>query len=626
MVMAIRTLTRVFTKLTLGRPTLTRELVTPHLPAFFGALANAVTSPRGDDRVTACAWEALRDCVCAHPVTFRPFVGKTRAAALTVLDGRGVASETERAVRELAVALHLCGPAPGTGGNLEGARKAHAPANEWVVLFHATVARLHAALDVLLEPVLEEHREGDRQDASEEAEMETPVLADRVNMLLRSVGSFFTVSTGQQPQIPLGSLMGAVSRILSVSTDPASTAHNPAIEKSSRELLFSFLPEIHAQTVDLVDTVANRLQSVLLPLVPSLLGHTVALCGQEGYSANLKVSVYNLTSTLLALAGPALGKDTTLCLTPLLQTCCADLLAPRTPARAPTAAGPAQKKQKTKTIAHADSLLSATPAAPKFIPPGLPVAAGNLLATALSKLPAHHIRAELRVLLERTAILTGNKPALLAAVLFPSTAAERPGTVPFLVGAGVDAAVEALVRPRMPVVWTGPSREEVLKALHEEAEAEEADAEDEEGERRTHKRRRASPPTATATTTYPTTTTTTTTTTTRATATAAAPRHQQQQFFSHHPLPLPPQRSVAAGISPDKPAALPSSQPVPPAMAAAMMYPTLRQVASSSTAAEASPVKMSLTEVKEEEAQDRASDDEMFSVPGIDMGDSSDDG
>lgn len=612
--MVIRTLTRVFTKLTLDRPTLTRELVTPHLPTFFGVLVGTVTSGKGDERVTACAWEALRDCVIAHPVTFRPFVGKTKVVARTFLDGRGaVTPETERVVRELMVALHLCGPAPGSGGNQESGRKANAPANEWTVLFDATVARLHTALDVLFEPVLEEYREGGRQDGSEEAEMETAVLVDRVKLLLRSVGSFFTVSTNQQPQIPLGSLMDAVSRILSVSTDPSLTEHNPAIEKSRRELLFSLLPGIHAQTMDIMDAVANRLQSALILFIPSLLGHAVALCGQEGYSADLKVAIYNLTSTLLAIAGPALGKDITIYLAPLLQNCCADLLASRTPLRTPTTTAPAQKKQKTKTTTHADSLLSTTPAAPRFTPSGLPAAAGHLLTTALSKLPAHHIRAELRVRLERTAILTGNKSALLAAVLFPRAAAERPGTVPFLVGAGVDAAVEALVRPRMPVVWTAPSKEDVLKALVEEAEAEELEAGDEEmeedgeEEQRTHKRPRVSPPTATA---YP--------------ITAAAPQHQQQPFFSH-PLQLPPQQPVAVGISSDdKPAALPSSQPVPPA-AATTEYPTLPQVPAATTT-EVSTIKMSfIEEVQEEEDEGEGSDAEMFSVPGIDMGDSSDD-
>ncbi|KAI5842709.1 rRNA processing/ribosome biogenesis-domain-containing protein, partial [Tricharina praecox] len=477
-VMLIRTLARVFTKLTLDRPTLTRELVTPHLPAFFGALVVAVTTPRGDDSVTACAWEALRDSVQAHPVTFRPFVGKTKVAVKALLDGRCVEQEMERVVRELVVALHLCGPAPGSGGHQEGGRKVNAPAMEWTALFNAAVARLHSALDVLFEPVLEEYREGDRQSGGEEAEREIPVLADRVGLLLRSVGSFFTVSTGQQPQIPLGSLMNAVSRILSVSTDPASTEHNPAIEKSQRELLFSLFPAIHAQTFDMVDTVVNRLQSVVIPFVPSLLGHAVALCGKEGYNADLKVSIYNVTSTLLTLAGPALDKESTLYLTPLLQTCCTDLLAPRAAARTAPTTAPAHKKQKTNSTTHADSLLSTTPAAPKFTPPGLPTAAGVLLTTALSKLPSQHIRAELRVQLERTAILTGNRAALLAAVLFPRAAAERPGTVPFLVGAGVDAAAEALVRPRMPVVWTGPSREEVRRALEEEKEARELEMEE----------------------------------------------------------------------------------------------------------------------------------------------------
>ena len=52
-----------------------------------------------------------------------------------------------------------------------------------------------------------------------------------------------------------------------------------------------------------------------------------------------------------------------------------------------------------------------------------------------------------------------------------------------MVGAGVDATVEALVRPRLPVVWTGRTwKEEREKREEEEEEDEDEDRSDEEME------------------------------------------------------------------------------------------------------------------------------------------------
>jgi pre-rRNA-processing protein RIX1 len=606
--MLIRTLTRVFTVLTHERPTLTRELVTPHLPVFFTALI-AATEGEG------AAWEALRDVVAAHPVTFRPFVNKARAAVLKLLASGTAPEDVERNARALWVTLCLCASGKGSGSS---GGKAGAVTAEWKGLFEATIAELHAALDAVLQPVTEDYdyrHSAPNTSATTGLEPAAEGVApqtERALLLLRMLGSFFTTSMTVQPSIPVLQLIDAASRIFAVTA--ASATPNPAVERAVRESLFSLLPTLHKATLDLLDTLSRRLQSALLPFVPALLEQAAYIVSETPTSADVKVAAYTLTTTLLSLAGPALGKATVASIHPTISSACDDLL-PRP--RVPVVAGAGKKGGKTT---HADSFLSSTTAA-LFAPSGLPDAAGKLLASALAKLPPLHTRAELRAKMERTAVLTGNKDALLAAVLFPRPAA-RVGLLPHLVAAGVDVATEGLVKPRLPVVWTGPTKEELRRQMEEEREEREMEEEaEEEVEERAHKRARTSSPPPPPQPTMVNT----------------------ASFFAQPPPTLAPTTSVLKedGVSPEKP------YPALPVRAASfsgregLEYPSLSQT-QTTMAAGVSPVKfgtevvgersftvgggsVTVTERKAVAVTIEEDSDEDMEIPEIDMGGSDDD-
>lgn len=439
--MALRSLTRLFTNLTSNRPNLTRELVTPHLPAVFQALLALLNS----SDLLEIALESLCSLVAAHPVTFRPFVNKTRVALLRILSS-GHSEETTRTARELWVSLHLC-------ASNKGKQHSHgnAPANEWRDTLVAVIEDAHATLDILFTPITEEYHFKPVNMTGAKLALEEDIdNFERLQLLLKMTGSFFTTPTTAQPQVPLPLVTDLAARILAV-TGSATT--NPAIERSHRELLMARLPELHATALDLLTTISSRLGSLVLPFAAGL-AEQASFVFSETPCASVRVAVYILLNSLLTLSGPSLTKPTLDSLLPVLNGLCDDLL-PLAPILA----------NKTAT---ADSLMSAM-VHTAFAPPALVPAASALLVAALSKLPPHHLRTELRAKLERTAIITGNKPALLAAVLFPRAAA-RSGVLPHLVRSGVSPEVEAVVRPRMPVVWTGPTKAEVLRQLREDEE------------------------------------------------------------------------------------------------------------------------------------------------------------
>lgn len=112
-------------------------------------------------------------------------------------------------------------------------------------------------------------------------------------------------------------------------------------------------------------------------------------------------------------------------------------------------------------------------------PTDISQAASSLLQSVLLSIPSDLLSAHVRAEIDRTLILTSDKGAMLASVLNPVPAVKGKGAgasiIPFLARGYSDAVeVEALIRPRMPVIMTAPE-------LDADADAEEDD-EDEDME------------------------------------------------------------------------------------------------------------------------------------------------
>ncbi|KAI5778524.1 rRNA processing/ribosome biogenesis-domain-containing protein [Geopyxis carbonaria] len=476
-IMVLRTLTRIFTHLTADRPTLTREIVTPHLPVVFTGLLNLVKTSTEDvdGALLATALEALRDLITAHPVTFRPFSQKVRAGLLMARVDQNV----ERLCREIYVSLHLCasnsskrGQAP-TASSEGSGKKVNAVAKEWAASISAVIDSAHNALDVVFAPVTEDYDYRNASSRSTSPDADLP--EGQPDLLLRLLKSFFILPTPAQPTIPLPKLLDLTSRIFAVT---AASQPNSAVETHLREALFFRLPSLHAAALDLLDTVCRRLQSLFLPFVPTLLEQVSFIVDEERWSADVRIAAYTLTTTLLTLAGAGLPGSSADSVHTLLTACSNELLPPPPPRSAPSKTlQKASTKSATAGTSHADFLLSNTKSA-LFSPPGATAAASALLTAALQQLPPSYLRSDTRVKLERAAILSANRTAVYAAVMAP-----RPGAkvslLPHLVGLGVDMHTEALLRPRLPVVWTGPRK--ATGDDEDEPEAED-DHEDEDGD------------------------------------------------------------------------------------------------------------------------------------------------
>ena len=166
---------------------------------------------------------------------------------------------------------------------------------------------------------------------------------------------------------------------------------------------------------------------------------------------------------ILSLAGPSLPRSSVVSLRGVIKKCCEDLL-PSSDAPIRTSTSNDKEKVKilisTKSSTNADAFARSSESIDRAKvkgPAELTAAAWELLPILLSKVPTQFVKFSLRAQMDRTAILTGHKTAMLASVLSipqgKSDGKAISSILPHLARAyGEDLEVEALLRPRMPVL------------------------------------------------------------------------------------------------------------------------------------------------------------------------------
>ncbi|KAJ5737189.1 uncharacterized protein N7483_002314 [Penicillium malachiteum] len=503
--MSMITLTRIF-HLTYQYPTLVREITTPHLPGFITAALNLVStlvkSPSGSTRKpkpnTPFMETVLQVClelVPRHPTIFRPFASQLRSLLTEILGSSSVyyPDSVMDIAEQLFASLHKCAPKDKAGAG-------------WTDDCRSTVLSIHRAADYVFRAVKEQWESVDgslvftRQKYSEELTDDgSDALglpgwngihagADRIITLLRILSNFVAMPSASAVALPLGSILDITSRLTSVtapSTEGTQSAiqANPQIGRDEREMLWSELPRIHVTCMDLLARVASVLETSTTSVMHNMLEQITWVFRNEKASRNVRVASYELLRDLITLNGPAMTKQNVASLVNVLRACCHDLLPVSNDSNSQSKSQ-TDSKSKTKNgqgTTNADSFLNPDLQKNRISQassqsPELENAASALLQAVLLSTPAELLPGSIRTEIDRTIILVSDKDAMLASVLNPLPAikgrAAGASILPFLVRSHADQMeVEALVRPRMPVLMTAPE----LDAYAEAEEQEEAD-------------------------------------------------------------------------------------------------------------------------------------------------------
>lgn len=503
--MCIITLTRIF-HLTYQYPTLVREITTPHLPGFVTAALNLVSTsaklpsgttrePKPNTPFMEIVLHAILELIPRHPTIFRPFGTQLRSLLGRILSSssqlyfpEGVLDVAE----QLFASLYRCAPKDKSGSG-------------WTDECKSTILSAHRAADHVFRAIAEQWESVDptlihtKQNYSKElADLSADALGfpgwtgihagtDRLVTLLRILSKIISMPSAATVAIPLGSILDLTCRLTSVTIPPNGEASqngvqsNPQISRDERELLWIELPRIHIACMDLLAHVVSVLETSTAPISQNILEQTTWVFKNESFCRDIRSASYDLLSTGLKLTGPAITKQSVASVANVLRVCCHDLL-PQfedSSASGKSQADPKSKSKGGQGTANADSFLDPElrkkqqlKAGPQF--PELQQAASGLLQCALAYIAPELMAPSVRAEIDRTIILTSNKDAMLASVLNPIPAAKGRGAgsslMPFLVRSYSDQMeVEALVRPRMPVLTTAPELDVYAEMEEEEA-------------------------------------------------------------------------------------------------------------------------------------------------------------
>jgi hypothetical protein len=297
---------------------------------------------------------------------------------------------------------------------------------------------------------------------------------ERLAGLLRITRGYLENSTPNAVTLPIGLLVDLVTRLLSLTVPVVAGASssfqnnvrfNNQVSKEERENLWTLLPQVHVETIELFVALVGRLEDNAPGLDTVVLDLLVWVFGSENNTVQIRVGCYSAVADVLRRSGPALPKPSIDSLATIIRKCCYDIL-PVMSANPVLNKGPSQgksngmKQQQASTNADAflNSSLNLKDSPSDYI--GLQKSAYTLLTMLLSNVPAQHLSDSLRTRIDRTAILSKHKDAMIASVLNPPPSKKfgKPAAsiLPLLTRSFASARdVESLVRPRMPVLRTG---------------------------------------------------------------------------------------------------------------------------------------------------------------------------
>lgn len=425
--------------------TLVREIATPNIPAFATACLQLMKAPSLGQApaapfvVVESICDAFSTLIPLYPATFRPFSSKIKSAikgylAPTISDDVLVPEPLQRAARKLAITLPCV--AAKSGGS-----------EEWANLVDGILRDIHLTADQILRAV-DESWEGSAGygrgrvgpdgelcgggDAADQLPLWSGLTAgaERLMGLFAYLADCLMHPTKAPVTIPVGALLDAVSRICLVArqapksqTWDQAVATNASIGREEKDELWSCIPDLHISALELVNAMLRRFGPGTLPLIPEALDHLVRVFKSGIGNPAVRNTAYGLLEAILLLSGPTMSKATVLMLDPIIAACCRDLQEHSGFLKPVVKPSSSNKDGKKNGVANADLFLQPQASAVVKVTMQLEashkVTADNLLTVLLSSLPQSHLKPTLRGLVDKTAIITRNRDAMISSVLNP---------------------------------------------------------------------------------------------------------------------------------------------------------------------------------------------------------------
>lgn len=504
-VLCVVTLTRIF-RLVVKHQSLVREIINPSLPGFVTSCLNVLKSQlspleekRGESEVSitvAMVLQSFCELIPWHPNLFRPFVSQIREIVLpfiaptpSSLQGDNIlqfqqspliltAASVAQPSRKLFALLSFCAPKNSSG-------------EDWTKSFHKVLDALHSTADRVFRGLLEEWEPTAaipqidvmmvRNFAEIVNQVEDPLGLptwkgiyggmERMEGLLQCLQMFLVAATSTSIAVPIGTLLDAMYRTLSVRTP--STDENGRYSTNERvhsevtrdecEGIWAGLTKVHVLSLEILSILVLRLGHGCAPALDSILDLTLWVCEEEHASPDIRKTTYEIVAEILPLFGLSLSARLCSSLSKCIKLCCEDLVPPTEQPHAAQAPKASSSQPSSTNVLHtdADSYIKplATLSRRTRTPLDVQVAAAKLLPLLAAGVHRNSLSFSIRSLIDRTAVLTQNKNAMLASILNAPVrqkgVKEISSIMPFLAREYPSALeAQALLRPRMPVLQT----------------------------------------------------------------------------------------------------------------------------------------------------------------------------
>ncbi|KAL9624625.1 MAG: hypothetical protein Q9160_001290 [Pyrenula sp. 1 TL-2023] len=463
-------------------PTLVREIANPILPSLISACiahASADASSKSERELntnTTQVLESFSELIYKYPSLFRPFRSKVWLIATHCLGSASISHPAHKTACRTLVQLHQCASKNGIEA-------------EWEKLSRSTISALHDTVDQLFRSVKEDWGNPDplKRGVSVARNFEDDVCGEfgeplklpkwkginqgieRLESLLSLLRSLADTTTSASMPFPAGSILNAISRLTALTVPSSDRALHLQVRihaeatRLEREELFAALPRIHVCSLQLLTSLMGTFKMGFLSVIQSLTEQALCVFEAEKDFQDVRTECYNFLSASLSFLAHTWSRANAAQLSKLIQQCCRDIL-PNDNSRSGTGAtdlkSNAHHLTNGTTQINADAFLTGPePSHSKqtMNKSGAQSAAICLLPKLITYMPPNVMPVSLRAELDRTAILSRQKEAMLASVLNPMPVRQgkkpTPSIIPFLAReCGNDLLAEGVLRPRLPTV------------------------------------------------------------------------------------------------------------------------------------------------------------------------------
>ena len=464
------------------------------MPGFIVACLNLLKNPRSAEATSEThalsphllvVLQALSELIVIHPTSFRPFLPQMQSLTHPLIaptpSSIGIEIDTtsdsvSESARHLFVLFHVCGPKNTAG-------------EEWAKSVDGLIASVRRTTDKVFRSLIEDWTpsmgafDGTSSNLIEDVVSDPKPVplalpawigihagVERLDGLLRTLHAFLASTNATAVVVPLGQILNSVDRVLSAF--PPGNGRiprtRPEIGRDEREGLWTGLPRLQTTAIGVYSLMLSRMGFASASLASTILEQVLWIfesqCGNDGF----RRAAYGLISQILSTFGPSLPRTHAAPLSRCIRLCCEDLLpSVDSQLQGGQASFPeTQRPPNGFTSSNADSYLKPVTIQAYLSGTSNSVlqAAEELLPLTLSNLPNDFLPFSLRCQIDRTAVITGNKKAMLASVMNPTS--KRKGQkqtssiLPLLARAHPEALeVEALLRPQMPPIQFPRSEE-----------------------------------------------------------------------------------------------------------------------------------------------------------------------